>query len=96
VKVKLCNDCCVAAITATSLFVPAPVCGAKELKNVSEIHDSDSAGVPANVAINEEAKMLIVALNIVSDAEPVVITNDQSPKESGVSRAFNAIPVAAA
>jgi hypothetical protein len=63
---------------------------------VSEIHNSEFAGVPASVAIRDDAKMSMLALRIVSDVEPVERTNDQSPNESGVRRAFKARPEAAA
>jgi hypothetical protein len=79
VKVKLWMDCCVAAMTVTSLFVPDPVFGAKVFKKVSDVQASDSAGDPANDDIREDAKMSMLALSIVIDAVSVVTSNFHVP-----------------
>jgi hypothetical protein len=84
-------DCCVAAMTVTSLFLPDPVFGAKVLKKVSEVQESDSAGDPANDDIREDARMSMLALSIVIDAVPVESSNFHVPNESGVSSAFNEV-----
>ena len=88
VKVKTWTDCCVAAMTATSRFFPAPVLGANVLKNVSEVQVSDSAGDPENIDVRDDASMSILALRIVTDAVFVEISNLQIPKAFCVRRVF--------
>ena len=44
-------------MTVTSLFLPDPVFGAKVLKKVSEVQESDSAGDPAKVVNNAVAEI---------------------------------------
>lgn len=89
VKVKTWTDCCVAAMTATSRFFPAPVLGANVLKNVSEVQVSDSAGDPANVVNKAVADICTVALRIVTDAVSVIASIVQIPNDSGVTSDLN-------
>ena len=57
-----------AANTTMSLFLPAPVFGAKVCKNVSDVQVRDSAGEPENVVSNAEADISTVVLRTVTDA----------------------------
>ena len=90
-NVKIWTDCCVAAITATSRFLPAPVLGASALKKVSDVQVSDSAGEPENDDVNDDAKMSILALRMVTDAVSVENSSLQIPNVSGVRRAFKEV-----
>ena len=68
VKRKFCTDCCVAANTTMSLFLPAPVWGANVLKNVSDVQVRDSAGEPENVVSNAVADISTLELRTITDA----------------------------
>ena len=81
VKVKIWTDCCVAAMTATSRFLPAPVLGANVLKKVSEVQVSDSAGDPENVANNAVADICTVLLRTIMDADSVTASIVQNPND---------------
>jgi hypothetical protein len=91
VKRKFCTDCCVAANTTMSLFLPAPVLGANVLKSVSDVQVRDSAGEPENFETRDDANMSMLALRIVNDVDPVVKSNFQIPNEFDVRRLFKEV-----
>jgi hypothetical protein len=91
VKRKFCTDCCVAANTTMSLFLPAPVLGANVMKNVSDVQVRDSAGEPENFETRDDANMSMLALRIVNDVDPVVKSNFQIPNEFDVRRFFKEV-----
>ena len=82
-------DCCVAAMTVTSLFLPDPVFGAKVLKKVSEVQESDSAGDPAKVVNNAVAEICTEVLRIVMAVDSEIATIFQSLSIPDATNDFN-------